>query len=69
MVRLEVKLRIKHECGSGRKGRREGGWRRLQWEKERAGETGGERFTLFSDQRTEYRLKRQKKKRNAENKE
>lgn len=33
------------------------------------GETGGERFTLFSDQRTEYRLERQKKGRNTENKE
>lgn len=37
-------------------------------ERER-GETGGERFTLFSDQRTEYRLERQKKERNTENKE
>lgn len=36
-------------------------------ERERLDE--GERFTLFSDQRTEYRLERQKKERNTENKE
>lgn len=29
----------------------------------------GERFTLFSDQRTEYRLERQKKERNTQHKE
>ena len=78
MVQLEVKLRIKHEQGSGRRRRRwreEMGWCRLQGEKGREkregerGETGGERFTLFSDQRTEYRLERQKKERNTENKE
>jgi len=32
-------------------------------------ERGEERFTLFSDQRTEYRLERQKKERNSGNKE
>lgn len=72
MVQLEVKLRIKHELGSGRRRRTEKGWCRLQGEKDRErerGETGGERFTLFSDQRTEYRLERQKKGRNTENKE
>lgn len=36
---------------------------------ERRWETGVEQFTLFSDQRTEYRLERQKKERNTENKE
>lgn len=51
-------------------GRKDMGWCRPQGEKERErGETGGERFTLFSDQRTEYRLERQKKERNTENKE
>lgn len=57
------------EGAGGGGGRNVKGWCRLQGEKERGGGTGGERFTLFSDQRTEYRLERQKKERNTENKE
>lgn len=47
----------------------EEGWCRLQGEMEKRGGAGGEQFTLFSDQRTEYRLERQKKERKTENKE
>lgn len=75
MVQLEVKLRIKHERGSrGRRG--EGGLEgcgsdcnRGRKGEKREEETGGERFTLFPDQRTEYRLERRKKGRNTENRE
>lgn len=42
MVQLEVKLRIKHELGSGRRRRTEKGWCRLQGEKDR-GRREGER--------------------------
>lgn len=39
---------------------------RLRWRRKKR-ETRGERLTLFSDQRTEYRLERQKKERCTEN--
>lgn len=38
-------------------------------DRKESGETGGERLTLFSDQRTEYRLERQKKERNRKKEE
>ncbi len=48
---------------------REGVVQAARGEREEGRWAGGERFTLFSDQRTEYRLERQEKERNTENKE
>jgi len=56
------------EREGGEGGREEGCERRMGKKRERWGAVG-EQLTLFSDKRAEYRLERQKKDRNTENKE